>query len=156
MQNPTLSAAAWLELEAVVARFEEALHERRRPRIEDYLVPSKVDQVTLLLELIAAEAEYRWRHGETVDGTDYLPRFEQSLTSAVDRDRLADVLDAVRKSVPPSRPAKLVANVERLADPRVNNGSNHLGRFQILEQLSAPSGGPAKSPRKKAVRRADG
>ena len=156
MENPTLSAAAWLELEAIVSRFEAALHERRLPRIEDYLVSSEVDRVTLLLELIAAEAEYRWQHGETVDGTDYLTRFAQRLTSAVDRDRLADVLDAVRKSVPPPRPAKVVTNVESLAEPRANAGSNQLGRFQILEQLSTLSAGPTKSPRKKAVRRAGG
>ena len=155
MENPTLSAAAWLELEAIASRFEEALHERRFPRIEDYLVSSEVDRVTLLLELIAAEAEYRWRHGETVDGTDYLARFAQRLMSAVDRDRLADVLDAVRKSVPPPQSAKVVANVGRHADPRANDQSNQLGRYQILEQLSAPSGGPAESPRKKAVRRTD-
>lgn len=156
METPTLSAAAWLELEAIVSRFEEALHDRRLPRIEDYLVPSEVDRVTLLLELIAAEAEHRWRHGETLDGTDYLPRFAQRLTSAVDRDRLADVLDAVRKSVPPPRPAKVVANVGRLTDSHANDKSSQLGRFQILEQLSTPTAGPTKSPRKKAAGRADG
>lgn len=155
MQNPTLSAAAWLELEAIASRFEEALHERRHPRIEDYLTSSEVDRVTLLLELIAADAEYRWRHGESVDGMDYLARFAQRLTTAVDRDRLTDVLDAVRESVLPPQPAKVAANVGRLTDPRGNDGSNQLGRFQILEQLSTPSAGPTKSPRKKAVRRAD-
>ena len=147
MEKPALTTDGWIVLEAMVTRFEEALHEGRCPRIEDYLVSSEVDRVTLLLELIAAEAEHRWRHGETVTDADYLTLFAQILTSNVDRDRLADVLDAVRKSVPAPRPAKVGANIGRLAEPLANDRSNQIGRYQILEQLSATSGGPAESPR---------
>lgn len=156
MEKPTLTTDGWLVLEAMVTRFEEALHEGRCPRIEDYLVSSEVDRVTLLLELIAAEAEHLWRHGENVIDADYLTLFAQILTSEIDRNRLTDVLNAVRKSVPPPHPAKVGANLGRLAEPLANDRSNHLGRYQMLEQLSATSGGPAESPRQTPVRRADG
>ena len=147
MEKPALTAAGWLVLEAMVTRFEKALHEGRCPRIQDYLVSSEVDRVALLLELIAAEAEHRWRHAEWVTDADYLTRFAELLTSEVDRNRLVDVLEAARKSVPPARPPRSAADSHTTAEPPAPTKSTHLGRYQMLEPLSSPAGRQTESPR---------
>lgn len=143
MKKPTLTNDEWLVLEATVTRFEKALHDGDRPRIEDCLASSKVDRVTLLLELIAAEAEHRCRQGEPVTDTEYLTRFAQLLTPDADPNRLSEVLASVRKSVLPPRVAKIGANVGRHAEPLANDRSNQLGRYQMLEQLT---GKPLRTP----------
>jgi serine/threonine protein kinase/Tfp pilus assembly protein PilF len=57
-------------------RFEAAWKSGKQPSIEDYLgEASPLERKALLQELVPLDAEYRQRHGEHPDATEYLTRF---------------------------------------------------------------------------------
>src|SRR5262249_5697485 len=68
----------WARLEPIVARFEAACRRRPWPVIEDYLPPGDDPaRRPLLIELIHADLELRWRAGERASARAYLERYPQ-------------------------------------------------------------------------------
>lgn len=138
METSALTPAAWLELEAIVSRFEGALHEQRRPKIRDYLcVATQVDAVTLLLELIAAEAEQRGRRGEPVTCSEYATAFADLLSTIADQQRLAVVLAEACETISHSPPAERTS-AGRAAQRRIAP-SKPRWHYQLIEPLSSNS-----------------
>ncbi len=134
MQKSNMTSAAWRELEAIVSRFEEALHEQQRPQIRDFLSTEYVDQVSLLLELIAAEAEQRCRLGEPVTCSDYATAYADLLAATADLDRLAVVVaeacETISRCVPNKLATKTSTRTKRVGTPKPRD------HHQLIEPLS--------------------
>jgi WD40 repeat protein len=78
------------QVERICSRFESSWQAGQRPRIEDYLHDMlEPARTALLCELIALEAEYRQRQGETPHAEEYLARFP-----SLDPDWLRQTLSA--------------------------------------------------------------
>lgn len=135
MEKPNMTTAAWLELEQIVSRFEEALHDQQRPRIRDYLPARDADPVTLLIELIAAEAEHRWQQGQSATAAEYVSAFADLLSEAKDRERLAAALVDVQQTMP-QRNTKAASISENPKEERRPSDGKHLGRYQMIEPIS--------------------
>jgi WD40 repeat protein len=65
----------WAALERVLAAFEEAWQQGRRPALEDYLPAGPDAPLTLLEELVHLDLEYRLKAGEPARVESYLERF---------------------------------------------------------------------------------
>jgi hypothetical protein len=78
------------ELEGWVARFEDAWQNGGQPAIDDFLPGPGPMRRTVLLELVHADLDWRFRAGESMRVESYLERFPEL---AADR---AVVLDLVR------------------------------------------------------------
>lgn len=135
MEKPNMTTAAWLELEQIVSRFEEALHDQQRPRIRDYLLARDAAPVTLLIELIAAEVEHRRRHGQTATVSEYVSAFADLLTEANDRERLAAALVDVQQTMT-LRNSKATSISENSKETQLSPNAKHLGRYQMIEPIS--------------------
>ena len=59
-----LPSAAWDELQQVVARFEEAWEAGQRPTITHFWPAPGVHRLSLLVELVHTDLEYRLKAGE--------------------------------------------------------------------------------------------
>lgn len=145
MEKPNRMNSAWLELEQIVSRFEEALHDQKSPRIRDYLLARDADPVTLLIELIAAEAEHRWRHGQVATLSEYVSKFADLLSEANDRERLAVALVDVQQTIPLGN-SKTVPIPENSPKEQRSSEAKHLGRYQMIEPISGPSKSSAEHP----------
>src|SRR5947209_1286769 len=75
-----LPSAAWVRIEGVLARFEDAWRQGQRPSLEEYLYEGGTEQSVLLVELVHEDLEYRLRAGEPVRVEDYFQRFPQLRT----------------------------------------------------------------------------
>jgi serine/threonine protein kinase len=71
-----LPEADSVRLERIVARFEEACHRGPWPAIEPYL-PDDPSRVAVLVELVHADLELRWRKGEDASAAAYLERYPE-------------------------------------------------------------------------------
>jgi tetratricopeptide (TPR) repeat protein/tRNA A-37 threonylcarbamoyl transferase component Bud32 len=106
----------WERLEPIVARFEAACQRRPWPEIDDYL-PAEEDPArrALLIELIHADLELRWRAGEPVSARAYLERYPELAGDAAASGELV------------AREAELRRGGDQAEPPQT------LGRFQLLE-----------------------
>jgi serine/threonine-protein kinase len=95
----------WARLEPIVARFEAACRGRRWPVIEDYLSPGDDPaRRPLLIELIHADLELRWRAGERASAREYLERFpELAADSTAGRELVAREAE-LRRGDEPTEP----------------------------------------------------
>ncbi len=145
MGKPQLKSAAWFELETIVSRFEEALFEQKRPVIRDYLTGCEVDTMTLLLELISAEAEHRSVHGEIVTSADYSAAYADLFVNAHDKERLIAVFEDVRQRVPSAHNSSGANRLNNIAGLVSSKTSAKPERYQIIERISPDSSDPAES-----------
>lgn len=134
------NADNWIELEATISRFEEALHDHHNPSIRDYLAGSGQDTVTLLLELIAAEAEHRSLKGEFVTDVEYSTAFADLFVKPDDQMRLAAIIDEVRRSVPHCAIGTNAVNNREQPGSATVPPQKH--RYQLLELISPNLGTP--------------
>jgi tetratricopeptide (TPR) repeat protein len=89
-----LFSGAEARREEVVARFEQAWHQGRRPSLAEYLTPEDPDAPTLLVELVHADLEYRLKAGEKVRVEHYLRQYPRLAHEA---PALLDLIAAERE-----------------------------------------------------------
>lgn len=145
MKKPHLKPNEWLELEAVVTKFEKALHQRQRPALREFLVGCRVDTVTLLLELVAAEIEHRSLLGEIVTNNDYLKTYADLLVTAEDRLRLSDVFDDVQKWFASTRNMPHDKGLSSKPELSIAATAKSHERYQWIERIS-PSSSRSSEP----------
>jgi serine/threonine protein kinase/tetratricopeptide (TPR) repeat protein len=69
--------STWGRLEQIVARFEEAWRRGERPAIDEYLRAQDVAPRQLVLELVHADLECRWKAGEAIAVEAYFERYAE-------------------------------------------------------------------------------
>lgn len=145
MKKPPLNPAEWLELETVVTKFEKALHQQQHPVLREFLAGCRVDTVTLLMELIAAEIEHRRGQGELVTIEDYLKAYADLLVTADDRTRLKAVFDEVHKSLASTCNMPCDNGLSSNPGPHIAATTKSRERYQWIERIS-PSSSRSSEP----------
>lgn len=115
--GPHVFAGAWGQLEEIVARFEDAWHEGKRPRIDEYLRSEDVERPMLVTELVHTDLECRLKAGEAVRVEEYFARFPEL---AGDPERAVALVVAEythrRRREPALTPAEYLARFPHLRD----------------------------------------
>src|SRR5581483_10749282 len=84
-------AASWSRYEELIAEFERAWQTGPPPGIDDYLQGNGSERISLLVELVHADLEFRVKTGESVRVESYLERFPEL---ARDDATVLELLDA--------------------------------------------------------------
>ena len=77
----SLLGSDWNRLELAIERFEAAWTGEERPAIEAYLPKTSRLRTAMLVELVHAECEFRWKRGEATRAEDYFTRFPELLAN---------------------------------------------------------------------------
>src|SRR5262245_19994187 len=139
-----LTGAQARHVNEVCNRFEDAWRAGARPRIEDHLDGgTEPEHLFLLQELIALDAYYRRRRGETPDGAGYAARLselEATWLAAALRESSAGPDDPMgqarptpnrdRGDTPPPRDGGQPAVADSLAE------RHSLGDYELLEEIA--------------------
>jgi WD40 repeat protein len=129
-----LSDAAWVRLERISDRFEQAWRRGERPCIDDYLQDdAESDDRPLLIELVHAELEFRLTQGEPVRVEEYLRRYP-----ALEDDR-ADLWELIAAEI----------ELRRLQDPNLAR-DEYLDRFPDFDRELRAQWGPPEGEERAA------
>ncbi|MFL5328731.1 MAG: WD40 repeat domain-containing serine/threonine protein kinase [Gemmataceae bacterium] len=96
---PALSDDSWLRREDVLRRFEDAWRTGPRPNIDDFLYD---DDISLHIELVHLDIEYRQKNGEDPSFSEYKARYPQ--LAREQPDTLNDSPSSAQISARPSIP----------------------------------------------------
>jgi WD40 repeat protein/serine/threonine protein kinase len=90
-RGAALSRHAWVGLERLIDRFEDAWQTGQQPAIDDYLPTDEAQRQAVLIELVHADLERRLQAGEAVRVEAYLDRYPEL---AGDRDAVLQFIAA--------------------------------------------------------------